>query len=127
MKNIVIAAVLALLFSCPVLAQQTLLGKYSGSFVLITKRGDVNAGLTLEILTVEGDTVKGKAVRMAEGTRVSCAGEYPVEGKVKGDALELIATEKGGPAGDCPMTFRLTVEGSKLVGTMNNFKTQLSK
>ena len=127
MKKIVVSVGVFLVFSGPVIAQQTLLGKYSGSFMQATSLGDVSTGLTLEILTVEGDTVKGKAVRMAEGTRVSCAGEYPVEGKVKGDALELIATEKGGPAGDCPMTFRLTVEGSKLVGTMNNFKTQLSK
>jgi hypothetical protein len=46
---------------------------------------------------------------------------------IKGDELELRATRKGGPAGDCGMVLRLTVEGNKLVGTMNKLKAQLSK
>jgi hypothetical protein len=129
MKNIVIAAVSALLFSCPALAQQTLLGKYSGTFSYIDHRGEVHTGISLEILSVDGDSVSAKAVR-ASGSlrgRSACAGEYQLEGKVKGDALELRVTEKGGGAGDCGMTLRLTVDGNKLVGTVNKNKAQLSK
>jgi len=49
---------------------------------------------------------------------------------VRGDTLELRATEKGIKAigaGDCEMTLRLTVDGDKLVGTINKSNAQLSK
>ena len=46
---------------------------------------------------------------------------------MKGNELQLKATEKGGPAGDCNVNLKLTVEGNKLVGTMGQFKTTLSK
>jgi len=49
---------------------------------------------------------------------------------VKGDTLELRGTEKGIKAigaGDCQMTLRLTVDGNKLVGTVNKSQAQLSK
>jgi hypothetical protein len=126
MKKIVFSAGIVFALSGPVFAQQTLLGKYSGSFTQTSRLSNVSVGLSLEILSVDGDTVKGKAVRYAIG-KGACAGEYPVEGNVKGDVLELKATQKGGPSGDCGMTLRLTVEGNKLVGTMNDFNTQLSK
>ena len=127
MKKIIVAAGLAILFSAPVLAQHALVGKYTGSFVQRTGTNEYTPGLTLEILTVEGDTVKGTAVRGASGSARGCAGEYPVEGKLKGDTLELKATTKGGPAGDCDLTLRLTVEGNKLVGTLLKYPAQLSK
>jgi hypothetical protein len=125
MKNIVIAAVSALLFSCPALAQQTLLGKYSGTYSAITLSGGnpIHVGLTLELASLEDGIVKGKAARMGG----PCRGDYPVEGMIKGDELELRATRKGGPAGDCGMRLRLTVVGNKLVGTMNKNKAELSK
>jgi len=127
MKKIVVSAGLAILFSVPVLAQHALVGKYTGSFVQRTGSGEYTPGLTLEIRSVEGDTVKGTAVRGAAGAAFRCAGEYPVEGKLKGDTLALRATTKGGSAGDCDLTLRLTVEGSKLVGTLLKYPAQLSK
>ena len=132
MKKIVYSAGMVFMLSGPVFAQQTLLGKYSGSFVQTSQRGDLSTGITLEILSVDGDSVAGKAIRAprAGGGRSTCHGEYPVEGKVKGDTLELRGTEKGIKAigaGDCQMTLRLTVDGNKLVGTINNSKAQLSK
>jgi len=127
MKRIVVSVGLAILFSAPVLAQHALVGKYTGSFVQRTGTGEYTPGLTLEILTVEGDTVKGTAVRGAAGSSRGCAGEYPVEGKLKGDTLELKATTKGGPSGDCQLTLKLTVEGTKLVGTLLKYPAQLSK
>ena len=103
-----------------------LLGKYTGSFERLG--GHRTGGLILELLTVESDTVKGKAVRMAYGPYATmCNGNYRVEGKLKGDALELRSIEKAGIAGDCDMTLNLTVEGNKLVGTINNDKAQLSR
>lgn len=128
MKKTVLSAGLAILFSAPVLAQHALVGKYTGSFVQPTpSQGDLMPGITLEILSVEGDTVKGTAVRMTAAASRRCAGEYPVEGTLKGDTLELKATTKGGPAGDCDLTLRLKVEGNKLVGTVLKYKAQLSR
>ena len=128
MKNIVIAAVSALLFSCPVLAQQTLLGKDSGSFSNPdSRRGNVVTGISLEILSVDGDVVSAKAVRASPRGRSSCAGEYQLMGKVRGDILVLKSIEKAGSAGDCGLNVRLTVDGDKLVGTINRFDAQLSK
>lgn len=128
MKNIVIAAVSAFLFSCPVLAQQTLLGKYSGTFSFYGQAGQfVTTGISLEIVSVDGDTVSAKAVRAPARGRSPCAGEYQLEGKVKGDALVLKSIERGGSAGDCGLNVSLTVDGNKLVGTINKRDAQLSK
>lgn len=127
MKKIVFSVGIFLVFSGPAFAQQTLVGKYSGSFVQTTNRGDVTAGLTLEVLAVEGDTVKGKAARASVGNRDGCAGEFTVEGKVKGNELELKSTASSVGAGDCSMALRLTVDGNKLVGTMNQSRAQLSR
>ena len=123
MSNFLIAAVLVLLFACPVSAQQTLLGKYSGTYSTVTLSGGnpYQGGLTLELASLEDGIVKGKAVRGGG----PCRGEYPVEGTIKGNQLELRG--KGGPAGDCGMVLRLTVEGNKLVGAYNKAKAQLYK
>src|SRR5262245_12807279 len=128
MHKLVVPAGLAAFFvAIPVFSQNALVGKYNGSFAQPTSQGDVHPTITLEIVSVEGDTVKGKAVRGSAGPAYRCAGEYPMEGKVKDSALTLRATAKGGRGGDCDLTFRLTVEGNKLVGTVLNYKTELSK
>ena len=133
MRRIVYSAGIAIMLSGPVFAQQTLLGKYTGTFVQTGGRGgESTTGIALEILSVDGDNVAGKAIRApaARGGRSTCHGEYPVEGMVKGDTLELRGTEKGIKAigaGDCQMTLRLTVDGNKLVGTVNKSQAQLSK
>ena len=127
MNKIVVAAGLAVLVSAPVLAQHALVGKYTGSFTQPTTNGDMHPSITLEIVSVEGNTVKGTAVRGSAGPAYRCAGEYPMEGKVKDNALTLRATTKGGRAGDCDLSFRVTVEGNKLVGTVLNYKTELTK
>lgn len=127
MKMAFVAGLVVTIGSTCVYAQQDLVGKYTGTYPQSTPRGEVSLGLTLEILAVEGDTVKGKAVRIAAGQAGrACAGAYPVEGTLKGDALELKATEKGA-TGDCGMVLKLMVEGTKLVGTIGNARTQLSR
>jgi hypothetical protein len=127
MKRNALGVGLLLILSGAVFGQETLVGKYSGHYVFKGSTGDRNQGLTLEITSAEGDAVKGKAVRMGSGMFVGCNGEYPVEGKLKGNALILRSVTKSGPAGDCSMTLRLTVEGNKLVGTLGQMKAELSK
>ena len=126
MKKAIFSACILLVFSDPAFAQQSLVGKYTGGVSEVpTPIGNQQFGLTLEILTTSGNTVTGKAEFFTPG---ACGGEYPVAGKRKGDTLTLRATKKGGAAGDCGLRLELTVEGDKLVGTMNRkFPAQLSK
>ena len=126
--KIVFGAVVILCLSSAVFAQQTIIGKYTGTFVTLTRSGDRAQGLTLEIASVEGDIVKGKATRYPSGQAgLGCQGEYPVEGTLKANELILKSTEKGGRAADCGMNLNLNVEGNKLVGTVNKNKAELSK
>jgi hypothetical protein len=89
-------------------------------------RGQTVVGITMEILSVAGDTVSAKAVRAASTFRSPCAGEYRLEGKVKGNALTLRAVSAPS-AGDCTLTMRLKVDGNKLAGTVNKWDIHLSK
>ena len=112
----VVAAAGMMLVSAGVWAEEPLTGKYDGSYTSPSHRGPRPRGLTIVIESVEGGVVKGVATRHAE----KCRGDYPVQGKMDGNKLELRETEKGGPAGDCGFKANLTVEGNKLVGTMGD-------
>jgi len=119
--------VLALPATC--YAQDSLLGKYSGSYMGSSARSAAQ-GLTLEITSIDGETVKGVASRFSQsrsGGSGDCTGNYPMEGTIKGDQLVLRSTEKSGRAESCSTTLRLKVEGNKLAGTMNKSTATLSK
>jgi hypothetical protein len=105
------------------LAQDSLPGKYVGSFPVQTNRGQQEVGVTVVIQSVEEGKVKGIATLGGRG----CAGDYPFEGTVKGDAIGLRATQKGGPAGDCNFGFKGKVEGNRLIGTMGKNEVELRK
>ena len=126
-KTSMIAVGLMALLPCSGLAQSSLLGKYSGTYTARVGIHDRAMGLTLVIATVDGDAVYGTAVRISSVAMPPCNGEYPVEGKLKGDMLELRASKKGGPRGDCSMVLRLKVDRNRLVGTMNGVPAQLRK
>jgi hypothetical protein len=129
MNRILCSAGISLVFSALAFAQHALVGTYSGSFFFENFASSVNrpVGLKLEILTVEGDIVKGKVWRGGAGPAAPCAGDYPVEGNLKGDTLVLRGTQMSGLAKDCGMALRLKVDGNRLVGTMNKLEAQLSR
>jgi len=101
-------------------AQDSLTGKYSGSYT--TVRPYV-IGVSLVIASVEDGIVKGTA-SLYDGR---CMGEYPVEGTYKDNKLVVRATAKGGKAGDCSFGFAGTVEGNSLNGKMGQIDIQLRK
>lgn len=103
-------------------AQDSLIGKYTGSYERRTNRGDERYGVELNIVSVENGIAKGTAVRNGR----QCPGTYPVEGTVKDNRLEL-KSGKGGTADDCAANFRLVAEGNKLKGTMGSTPVELSK
>lgn len=109
-----------------VAAQQPLVGKYKGSLDVRNCRGNMcDTGLTLEILSEKDGAVTGVAERIGQS---GCAGKYEVTGTVEGNRITLQQTRMGGRGGDCGMNLDLTVDGDKLVGTMNKkFAAQLSK
>lgn len=81
-------------------------GRYLGTF------GADNMGFTLEITSATASGVSGVATLGGDG----CRGRYPVEGSFKGKKLQMRAPRKGGPAGDCPLAFSLSVDANQLVG-----------
>lgn len=112
--------------STAVYAQQTLTGKYTGTFIMKTRYGDQTAGITLEITSAENGKLKGAANRLASGQAgQGCAGDYPLEGEYEGNNLELRGV--GGRSGDCKMTLRLVAEGNKLKGKMGQVDIEVSK
>src|SRR5262245_33097274 len=90
--NKVAFGICLLLASFAVLAQQDLVGKYSGRYVSTggSVRSESSVGVTLEITAVEGATVHGKMNRFGNptgGRQSPCNGEYMMEGRLKGDQL----------------------------------------
>ena len=115
--------IVALCASGAVFAQDSIVGRYTGSFDFQTNQGLQKVGVTVVIDSVEDGRVKGTATM---GGR-ACAGDYPVEGTLKGSELAVRSTRKGGPAGDCSFAFRGTAEGSRLVGRMGKYDVELRR
>ena len=114
---------LAVGVSCSIAqAQESLLGKYSGSYERRTNRGDERYGVELNLTSIENGAVKGSAVRHGR----QCPGTYPMEGTLSDNRLTL-KSGKGGNADDCSANMRLTVEGDKLKGTLGNTPIELSR
>lgn len=123
MKSLtILLSVVALAVSMDALAQNSLLGTYSGSQPL---KNNKTAGVRLVIDSVDNGIVKGTASRSQKG---ACNGDYPVEGTLKDDNLVMKAIEKNGGAGDCNFKLKVKVVGDKLVGTgINDNPIELSK
>lgn len=130
MKSTVAVGLLLLSYSACVLAQEALVGQYSGFYVSKTNTGvEERNPLTLEIKTTEDGKLQGTATRLFVGRNLrgaaKCKGDYVLEGTYQDNTIVL--TGPGGAAGDCRTTLRLVVEGDKLTGRMNEFRAELSR
>ena len=123
MKALAAPALMVGLAAFPAHAQDSLAGTYKGSMTITGGFGTLNVGVTLVIAQVEGGKLTGTGTLHAG----SCAGDYPIQGGVKGDAIGLISTKKGGAGGDCSFGFKGRVEGNQLVGTMGSMQIVLRK
>lgn len=95
-------------------------GRYTGNYF---DASDM-IGLTLVISSIENGVVKAAATLGGRG----CEGQYPMQGTFQNNRLDLNATRKGGPAGDCPLSLSLAAQGNTLVGaTGDGNKVQLSR
>lgn len=93
-------------------AQETLVGKYSGTFAVSSIRSETFS-MKLVIDSVDGGVVKGNAT--PEGN--ICAGTFPMQGKLEGNKLSLRSTGKGSSLKGCTFNLDLVVEGNRLTGT----------
>ena len=105
-------------------AQDSVVGKYSGSVSRATVKGEMQVGLDLVIASVDNGAVKGSATSYAK----NCGGAFPIEGTYVGNSMDIKSTASFGSAGDCALHLLLRAEGNKLVGeTGNGRPVQLSK
>jgi hypothetical protein len=115
--NIRLLVGIALLSASLALAQDSLVGTYTGNYLLSNRSGDTPVGLQLIIESVENGVVKGTA-RLSRTSKANyCAGEYPVQGTYRDNTLKLRSSERSGIAADCGLSLNLKQEGNKLTGT----------
>ena len=111
-KSLCIGAVCCA-FSWTALAQENVVGKWSGSWKNTIGGRDTPVGLELEITNVEGNVVTGTMNNMSNR---GCNGVFPMRGKLNGNELGMIATAGGGAQSDCKIGFRATLDGTKMTG-----------
>src|SRR6266850_3604469 len=100
-------------------AQENLVGKYNGTFMLQTQsRGVLPVAISMEITSAAGGKLQGTASRSHNNKAgMGCIGEYKLQGSYQGNKIEM-ESEPGGPAKGCVMQLRLVAEGNKLKGKM---------
>jgi hypothetical protein len=97
-----------------------LIGRYSGSLM----NDGSPVGITLQILSVE----EGAVTATASHSTGRCQGDYRMTGTVTNDSLRMRSTHSGGRYGDCSFGFRVSVQGTKLVGqTTSGTPLELSR
>jgi hypothetical protein len=130
MKIAAAGAIALVISSHAAAADSDLTGKYSGGYDVAVPSGTVRANVILNILSVSDGSVKAVLERITASRTARqppCDGQYPLEGTLKDNSLDLRATEKGGRAGDCGMRVRGTLQGTKLIGKVNQADVELSK
>jgi len=118
---------LMLLFASLVHAEEsTLVGRYTGTFqVQDNYTPNRTIGMTLVIQKASEGKVDASGQLHARGP---CHTQFPMVGTLKGNQLQLETVRPEGKDSDCPIVLKLTVDGSKLVGTTGHgLSVRLSK
>src|SRR5687767_5124715 len=92
MKLRTVALVLMVFGNAPVSAQDSLVGRYSGTFMGAGSSGQVGVGMDLTITNVEGEKVKATALRHTRYAPPGCGSVHPLEGTYQDKRLELTGT-----------------------------------
>jgi hypothetical protein len=109
-------------------AQESLVGKYSGTFNLQTQsRGVLPIAVSLNITSAANGKLLATASRSHNGKAgMGCVGEYKLEGSYEGNKIDM-KSDAGGPAKDCVMRFELVADGNKLKGKMGQSDVEFSR
>ncbi len=98
--------------SSPVRADDALAGHYTGYYMIRSRGGLEQVAITLDIDRVERGAVTANVSSNWTGP---CGGDYRMQGRLQDNTLQLHSM--GGRKGDCPLAFKLSREGAKLIGT----------
>ena len=123
MRVVVACGSMALLIAASALAEDAVVGKYSGSY---SAQSAVPVALSLDIKSADNGVIQGVGIRSVPRAGSSCNGEFAFKGTLKGDRINVVA-EKFGSSGDCTFRFNGTVSGNKLVGKVGQIDVELSK
>lgn len=117
MKFAVMVGSILFIFSTCLYAQQSLVGKYSGSLTAPDGRGNPRQqGISIEITSAENGSLKGT---ITNAPTVPCYGTYAMEGTYDGNKVILAAVEAASTTRGCvPLRFQGVAEGNRLVGKM---------
>ena len=122
MKSSALFCCVALTFPVTVCAQESLVGTWNASYTSTGIQSTLQS-VSVVITSVEDGLVKGTGTRRDR----TCAGEYPIEGRVKGDEIRVRAIKKGGPAGDCNFGFIGRIEGDKIIAKYGSYELTFTK
>ena len=113
-------------FACA--EESSIVGRYTGTFDAPgTQRQNVPVGLTLVIDKVVDRKIEATGQIHPLGA-AQCVGEFPMAGVVNGKDLRLRNVKPFGRTNECNLVLRLTVDGSRLVGTTGGGRpVQLSR
>ena len=102
-------------FACA--EEASIVGRYTGTFDAPgTQRQNVPVGLTLVIDKVVDRKIEATGQIHPLGA-AQCVGEFPMAGVVNGKDLRLRNVKPFGRTNECNLVLRLTLDGSRLVGT----------
>lgn len=111
-----IALVLLPLFNFVYAGESSLLGRYTGTFQTQDNyTPNRMLGMTLVIDKVAEGRVEATGQVHARGP---CFAQFPMVGALKGNELQLETVAPAGKESNCPMVLRMTVDGSRLEGTI---------
>ena len=106
-------------------------GKYTGSYNP-PRNPNALISIVVDIKSVENGAITGQGqqnVTSQVGTRLrtGCVGGFPLKATVKGDAVDISAAEKWGPAGDCLFRMRGAVSGDRIRGKIGPSDIELKR
>lgn len=109
-------------FSNHALGQQTLLGKWSGTYAVEGARNNISVGIELSVDSVDGAKATGTWVLLGG----ICQGEYPFTGTFRNNRLK-IRTEPGAKMGCGPYGPSFDLQGEELAGNFAKQAVTLKK
>ena len=116
MKNKSVAILLCVFCAAYVHAQQSLVGKYSGSAAIMAKTGSAtNIGVNVEITSADNGRLQGSAIIFGK----RCPSAYAIEGTVDGGNLKFNMVGGNENLGCGVARFEVVAEGDKLAGKMS--------
>ena len=123
MRIAVTIALIAVVWSGAVDAQQPLVGKWSGTLA-DQARPDRPGTIEMEIAKAEGGKLKGTMTLYPYKGR-GCSGRYQLEGTYQDNKIEFNSTGGGMP--ECNVKYQLVAEGNQLTGGTGDTNVRLRK